>query len=520
MCILILLYLIFYFILAKIRLDWAVMFLIVALPSYLIRFRILGIPFTLLEAMILISFAVWFFGDYKKIIRNIKLRIKVSSLKSKASSFIRYPFDIEIILLLIISYIAVAVSGFSDSALGIWKAYFFEPVLVFILVLNVFGKDVETHCNASLRSASLQKILWPLTISAFIVSVFAIFQKFTGAFIFNELWAAEETRRVTSFFGYPNAVGLFLGPLVMVMIGWIINVIARTPVATGGRSNPVNSASYHGIATPLIEGEICESCLQLAARNDRLKFIFIGLTIILSILSIYFAKSEGALIAVAAGLIVFGLLSGKNIRWATVVLILVIGVGIMTYQPMRDYTVKKITLNDLSGQIRKQQWRETWQMLKDGRIITGAGMANYQKVMESYHQEGIFFNKNNDPEFHRHVVWNEEYRKKVWQPTEIYLYPHNILLNFWAELGLVGMLLFVWIIGKFLLLGARYWVLGVGDGENRKNYLVLGLICAMVVIVVHGIVDVPYFKNDLSVMFWLLAAMASLFNLTSNPSLL
>ena len=42
-------------------------------------------------------------------------------------------------------YIAVAVSGFSDSALGIWKAYFFEPALLFILILNIFKDKNGTN---------------------------------------------------------------------------------------------------------------------------------------------------------------------------------------------------------------------------------------------------------------------------------------------------------------------------------------------------------------------------------------
>lgn len=46
--------------------------------------------------------------------------------------------------------------------------------------------------------------------------------------------------------------------------------------------------------------------------------------------------------------------------------------------------------------------------------------------------------------------------------------------------------------------------------------LVMGLLSAMVVIVVHGLVDVPYFKNDLAVMFWALVAMISAQCLTHN----
>ena len=33
------------------------------------------------------------------------------------------------------------------------------------------------------------------------------------------------------------------------------------------------------------------------------------------------------------------------------------------------------------------------------------------------------------------------------------------------------------------------------------------------VIIIHGIVDVPYFKNDLAIIFWVLLAILSIFNL-------
>jgi len=476
MSIVLLIFLIFYLILAIKKIDWALMLIIFSLPLYVVRFDFI-IPTTILELMILVCFAVWFIKNFKQITTNIKYSFRHGILRHSAPQDDRvrvpYPFALEIVLLLIISYIAVGFSGFSDSALGIWKAYFFEPVLVFILILNIFcKKNVETHCNAS-----LQKILWPLSLSAFFVSLFAIYQKFTGDFIANPLWAAEETRRVTSIFSYPNAVGLFLAPLVLVFEGWLVSVIKNS--------------------TPNTE------------KKQIIKISYISLVVMLSILAIFFAKSEGALIGAVAGLIIFGLFFDKKMRWATIVLVIVVGLGILSYQPTRDYALKKITLKDLSGEIRKQQWRETWQMLKNKKFFMGTGLNNYQTSILPYHQDGIFFDFDNDPEFRRHVVWNEEYKKSHWQPVEIYLYPHNIFLNFWTELGLAGALLFVWIIAKFFVIGFK-------NLGQEKKYLPIGLIGAMVVTVVHGLVDVPYFKNDLAVMFWVLIALLSIINILNR----
>lgn len=481
MSVLIVLYLILFIVLAKIRLDWAVLFLIFSLPSYLIRFKILGAPFTLLEAMILSSFFVWFSKNYKNILENLKIKLKLK-LANNNQKLLNYPFGVETSLLLVVSFLAVAVSGFSDNALGIWKAYFFEPILLFILALNVFQGQEK-----------IKKILWPLAVSSFAVSVLAVWQKSTGLLIFNDFWAAEETRRSVSFFGYPNAIGLYLGPLILLFFGWLFHIM-------------VSEKNERII-------------FNFQFFNSKIfKIIFVSLNIVLALLAIYCAKSEGALIGVIAGLIVFGILAGAKARWVTVIMVIVFTVGIMSYQPTRNYAIQKITLQDLSGQIRLQQWRETWRMLNNGKIIIGTGLANYQTQVAPYHQEGIFFDRDNDPDFHRKTVFNEEYRKKYWQPVETYLYPHNIFLNFWSELGLAGLSLFIWIIGKYFLIAYRITRnLPTGQaGAYHEKYLVLGLVGAMVVIVVHGLVDVPYFKNDLAVMFWILMAMLSLINIEKN----
>jgi len=477
--ILIVLFVIIYFILAWRKLEWAVLLMIAALPSYLIRFNV-GAPMTLLEAMILISFFVWLITK-----TNLKLFLQgkygLKEYKENRQKREKYPWRWEIIALLLISWGAIAVAGFTNGALGIWKAYFFEPILVFILILNLF-KDKK----------GIEKIILALAVSAFAVSVLAIYQKLTGNLISNPLWAAAETRRVVSFFGYPNAVGLYLGPISMILLGWIMKEFS-------------NFQFFPQRGQVIFKQFSIDKFLIL-------KIAFAAFTILVSLLSIFFAKSEGALVGLAAAFFIFGILVNKKIRWATIASAIIIGGTILAYAPARTLVLDKVQLHDLSGQIRRQQWKETWKMLNDGRLLFGAGLDNYQKTIKPYHQEGIFVYDFHDPDFHAKLVASDELKKKVWQPTEIYMYPHNILLNFWSELGLVGMLLFVWVI-------AKYFCLGIKNQELRiKNYINLGLLCAMVVIIVHGLVDVPYFKNDLAVMFWTMLAMISLIKLNREKN--
>ena len=101
-----------------------------------------------------------------------------------------------------------------------------------------------------------------------------------------------------------------------------------------------------------------------------------------------------------------------------------------------------------------------------------------------------------------------------WNPThpERFIDPHNIVLNFWVETGVLGVIAFAWI----LVIGFRVTWRGWHDaptGYAPQPVIVwqaieLGLLLALVAIVIHGLVDVPYFKNDLSLQFWALIGLA------------
>ena len=98
---------------------------------------------------------------------------------------------------------------------------------------------------------------------------------------------------------------------------------------------------------------------------------------------------------------------------------------------------------------------------------------------------------------------NKEYRDSVWQPVEIYFYPHNIILNFWSEVGFFGLLIFMWLIAKQLFLSFK----SATKNKERDRFLTLGVGTAMTAIIIHGLVDVPYFKNDLAIIFWVIIAL-------------
>jgi putative inorganic carbon (HCO3(-)) transporter len=86
---------------------------------------------------------------------------------------------------------------------------------------------------------------------------------------------------------------------------------------------------------------------------------------------------------------------------------------------------------------------------------------------------------------------------------EIELYPHNLWLTTWSEVGLLGLLAFAAIFFGLLWRGAR----AIGRLEGIYRAVAWGAVGTLVLYLVHGMFDSPYWKNDLSAEFWILAAL-------------
>jgi uncharacterized membrane protein len=74
-------------------------------------------------------------------------------------------------------------------------------------------------------------------------------------------------------------------------------------------------------------------------------------------------------------------------------------------------------------------------------------------------------------------------------------------LSYWLSLGVFGLAAFIILIINFF----------VRLGRSKSDVtLSAGLFAAMTAILIHGIIDTTYFKNDLSAIFWLIMALSLL----------
>ncbi len=377
----------------------------------MIRFSFGRLPMTLLEGMILILFLVW--------LVQILYQVKIDLIKEKIRQY-KYLF-LFIFLFLTTASISVFVSPDIKSAAGVWKAYFIEPIMLLLVIVGVTQRE------------DIKQIFKVLSVQALFLSVVAIYQKITGSFIFNEFWAGEATRRVTSIYAYPNALALYLTPVFLILIGWLAYLWFK--------------------------------------EKSRVGYMFYYLTVVLlSFGAIYFTLSKGALVAILTGLVFYSLFYIPLRKYFIILTIIIILSGsYLATSGVINLTGKSSVVGGDSISVRLGMWQEGWWMLQD-KSLWGAGLSGYQQSVLPYHQKDYI---------------------------EIYLYPHNVVLNFWSEIGFLGLLSFVLIVVYFYYLAYQ---------SKYDKYAIITM-SAMLALLVHGLVDVPYFKNDLSVLFWLLVAI-------------
>lgn len=216
-------------------------------------------------------------------------------------------------------------------------------------------------------------------------------------------------------------------------------------------------------AVGLLFAPIVAMMIAWAMHVKAQRKIWIQLSVI-AILIIAAAKTEGAVIAILAA-VVFSLLFTKWKWWAVGVSAIAFVLA-LAWEPTRSI----ILLQNTSGEVRLALWQGTVALLYDNPLF-GAGLAGFPQLYAEYKLD-------------RHV--------------ELLLYPHNLLLDFWVNLGLAGA---VWLCGVIVSF--------FRDLLTKQTPETIVVMSGMVAILVYGLVDVPYFKNDLSVLFWTIITLGS-----------
>jgi hypothetical protein len=264
-------------------------------------------------------------------------------------------------------------------------------------------------------------------------------------FVLHYVEAAEGVRRLLiPFYDSPNHISLFLG-----------------------RAAPVALA-------------------LVAYGRGRLRRALHGLALAAMLPAIYLTYSRGAWLVGLPAALLFVLLipqlggSRRGRRTALLIAAGVLSFGLLALLPVAR-TARFASLAQLGGGtsfLRVVLWEGTLRMIA-AHPLTGVGLGNFAVQY---------------PHYMLPAAWREP----------LVFHPHNILLDFWAVLGVPGLAALVW-------LQVAFWRSGLSVykrlAEPASRALMLGLMGSMVNFLAHGLVDTAYFLTDLALVFMLTLAL-------------
>ena len=283
-----------------------------------------------------------------------------------------------------------------------------------------------------------------------------------------------------------RALGVVAGGLVAGLANAAVVAIAlRHPAYDVLNTPPVviyntaNAVALYLVPLLAVAGAVA---LHWPGRRERVIAVaFLALGGVCVLLSF----SRGGYLALAV--VVLGLALSHRRRWLLLVGGIVVAAVLLQVPAFGHRVQAELNLsspqNTLVG--RFHLWAAAFQMLSH-HVLFGAGLAGFPVLIAPY-----------------------------WNPThsDRFTYPHNILLNFWTETGLLGVVAFGGILAAAIFCAWRGW--RAAAPEWRAIHL--GVLLAMVAVIVHGLVDVPYWKNDLALEFWTLIGLVLAWRSVRQP---
>ena len=370
---------------------WLLYVIVGALPLYVVRWHYGPLPTTLLETLIIVTVVLYVVARWREGMRRP----------------IAAAYDVPIALLLVAGAIAVVVATDHRAALGLYRAYFIEPVAVFYVAIDAL-QNIEHVTDAIVAFAIGSSIFALINLDVFARALAS--------------HAVNVGAAPNAFYGDANYVAMYMEPPVAMATGFL--------VFGQGRRMKLAGAAW------------------LAITGAALLVMF----------------SKGSYAALL-GLVLLVVITAP--KWRLPVLgALVAAAVIATQIPLVMQRLSTIPPS-LNG--RQEIFGAAIGMIRDHPIF-GLGLGGF-----SYQFRGT------SPE----------------------IYPHDVWLTFWVELGILGVVAFAVILFGLLWRGWRAWP-GLPDAYRPALW---GVLAALVVWTVHGFVDSPYWKNDMSVEFWMLAAI-------------
>ncbi|MBI2953586.1 MAG: O-antigen ligase family protein [Chloroflexi bacterium] len=316
-----------YALLAWLRPDIGLLFVIFAAPFYLLTKRFGSLQFSMVETLVVVCGVVLVLRHAASALDGERQRGWPKGWESAALERIAAGarVNLPIVLLVVASVLSLLAAERVQEGLREFRVVIVEPVIYYWLLTRTLSKE---------------KVLWlvqVLLISAAVISGVALYQYFlTGDVI-----TAEGVLRAKAFYGSPNNLGLFLGralPLA-VCLGWF--------------------------------GE----------RRAKLRALYLAVALLLAV-TLTLTFSAGAWLGVGVGLLL--VIGFRSVRLGGLAATGAIGLAILLPQVLRqERIVSRFDLEQGTAALRLMIWQAAARMIQDHPLL-GVGPDNFLNQYPRY----------------------------------------------------------------------------------------------------------------------------------------
>lgn len=386
--------------------------------------------------------------------RDMQERLRLPYLRARAVAFAPH----ALFALAGTLGVLVAWGGGRGEALREWRWLIVEPLLFYVLVRLLLHWSRSGAGGAFAPRLTAVRLLTWLVMGGALVGFIGVMQWFgvnlaplvgDKVTFSDDQLAVEGVRRVNSVYGHPNNLGLYMGrilpiALALAYLAWLARARWRLLLLSG--------------AAVLALGGLVASFSKGALLGLPFGLLVLGIGIWRSRDATGTAQRDLPLPAWGLGVVVGGA-------------IVLIPLGLIALASIAG--LERLNPFGESTGIRLKLWASALAMLRDHALL-GIGLDQFGRLYADYIHPTL-------------AATNERFTS----------HPHNVLLDVWLRLGLMGLVAVAWLLLRFF---RQVW--------TGRTVLLAGLAAAMTAALVHGMVDNFYFVPDIALFFWLAVAVA------------
>lgn len=409
-----------------------------------------------------------------------------------------------------LAIVLVCASTFLLVALSrLWVAICAFTGLVFVDVVRFQGNEDLSMAKAAvvvLVIAWLAAMALPRSASRDLVRdhpglawLLVAFACWVGA---SAIWADSDAGVVKALFRYVPNIALY--PIVYLAVSerrhvaWIMGAFvvgalasalygsfvttgaAGTAQAAEGRLTGA-TAEANELAMLLVVAAAFAAALATYLRRRSAAWLLVAFAAPLALFAMFATLSRSGLTALVVALIVAVLVGGRWRRGVALAVGVIAAVGCLYFAMAGPAAIERVTSSDSSG--RQDLWTVGWRIVSDNPL-TGIGADNFRTDSIRYLVEPG-------------VIGVDQYI--VDQP----LVAHNVYLELLAELGVVGLALFLAIVSGSLACAVRAISEAKQQGDVRQELLARALVVGLTAMLAADF----FLSEQYSKQLWLLLAL-------------